>query len=311
MITSEEAPIVCIIIVTFNGEDWIGNCLKTLKMSSGVELNIIVVDNASTDNTLQIITTFHKDVILLEQKQNLGFGRANNIGIKYAIEILGVENIFLLNQDTTIEDENSLRRLIKVLNTNPSYGIISPIHLNDFGSDFDYMFKDYVISVPALSEFNKTFFASKEEIFEVPFINAAAWLLKGETIKCVGLFNPIFPHYGEDNDYINRIHKLGKKVGVTTAGTIRHLRFERSLTHKKTTFAKDVQRQYIVALIMLNNVSYNFTRALKIFIRYQLAVLFDSIRKYNWRQMKIICSVLLKVTLNFPSILSNRSHRLP
>lgn len=82
-----------IIIVSYNGMPWLEKCLK----SCG-KFPVIIVDNSSTDETVSFVEDNFPNVILLRQALNLGFGQANNIGIRYALDI-GAENVFLLNQD--------------------------------------------------------------------------------------------------------------------------------------------------------------------------------------------------------------------
>ena len=105
-------PEVYVVIVTCNGEKWVENCFDSLKNSS-YPVETIVVDNSSTDNTVPRIKKAYSDVILIESDINLGFGRANNIGIKYALENQA-DYVFLLNQDAWIEKETIEKMLTKV-----------------------------------------------------------------------------------------------------------------------------------------------------------------------------------------------------
>ena len=88
---------VLVIIVSFNGEDWIEQCLNSLAQSR-IPLQILVIDNASTDRTIEIITNKFCTVKLLQNKENIGFGSANNQGFYIALE-RKVDYLFLLNQD--------------------------------------------------------------------------------------------------------------------------------------------------------------------------------------------------------------------
>src|SRR5690554_3011962 len=108
----------CIVIVTFNALPYIQECLDSCKGS-----NIVVVDNASTDKTVTYIQTNFPHVQLFPQKQNLGFGQANNLGIRFALNN-GADYVFLLNQDAYLE-EGCLETLLEVHRQNPNYGILS------------------------------------------------------------------------------------------------------------------------------------------------------------------------------------------
>jgi len=88
---------VSVIIVSYNFEQWIDRCLGSLRRSTS-PISVIVVDNGSKDKTTQIIEKNYPEVHLIKTGANLGFGKANNIGIRYAME-QGADYFFLLNQD--------------------------------------------------------------------------------------------------------------------------------------------------------------------------------------------------------------------
>ena len=75
---------IAVVIVTFNGEIWIKKNLNSL-LNSNYPIEIIIVDNASTDKTINIIKEF-SSIELIQNKNNLGFGKANNIGIDFALK---------------------------------------------------------------------------------------------------------------------------------------------------------------------------------------------------------------------------------
>jgi len=121
---------VYVVIVTFNGMNWIGNCLNSVFHSS-IPLKVVIVDNNSRDETVSFIKNNYPEITLLEQHKNLGFGAGNNIGISYALKN-GVDYVFLLNQDVYIQ-ENTIKKLIEVYNNNKEFGILSPVHSNGSG----------------------------------------------------------------------------------------------------------------------------------------------------------------------------------
>src|SRR4051794_15030332 len=128
---------VFVIIVTYNAVRWIDRCFGNLKKSP-IPLYIIAVDNNSTDNTLQVLASDYPEVELYDCKKNLGFGKANNIGIRMAMD-RGADYIFLLNQDAWLAPQ-AIEGLIAIHKTRPDFGIISPIHLNGSGTALDFRF---------------------------------------------------------------------------------------------------------------------------------------------------------------------------
>jgi|TARA_B110000091_G_scaffold211656_1_gene256734 GT2 family glycosyltransferase len=210
--------IVHVVIVTYNGMNWLKNCLDSV-LNSSIPLKVVVVDNNSSDSTVSFIKNNYSEIVLVAQTTNLGFGAANNLGISYALNNSS-DFIFLLNQDTFLYPE-TIERLIEVSLKNKEFGVISPIHLNGLGNDFDLNFLNYMQkNTKILFEAFKNNFS--KSIYEVPFVNAAAWLLPRKTIETVGGFDPLFFHYGEDDNYCQRIlfHKF--KVGVVPGTYINH-----------------------------------------------------------------------------------------
>ena len=122
------------IIVTFNGDRWIKDTIQSL-LKSKYSCSIVVIDNGSSDKTLEILSGF-KEIKLIDNHLNLGFGQANNIGIEYS-QKKNADYIFLLNQDAKVE-ENTISDLVNVLEKNKDFGIISPLHYNGKGDNYDF-----------------------------------------------------------------------------------------------------------------------------------------------------------------------------
>lgn len=237
------------ILVTYNGEKWIRKCLTTVTESS-VATNIIVVDNNSKDNTLNIIEKEFPDVVLLRQTINLGFGAANNIGISYALR-QGADYVFLLNQDAYLE-KDTIEKLMEVHKKNDDFGLLSPIHLNGKGDKLDQNFSHY-INYNANPDFYSDFVLKKPLpiVYKVPFVNAAGWLISKNCLETVGGFDPVFFHYGEDVNYCQRLKYHGFKIGVVPQVFLKHDRetriFKQELDGEKGIFSKqerEVKMEY-------------------------------------------------------------------
>ena len=99
------------------------------------------IDNASQDRTVSLIESRYPEVRLIKSKENLGFGRANNIGMKIALKE-GYDAVFLLNQDAWI-DAKVLGELSELSRSHPRYGILSPIHLTGSGEKLEQGFAGY------------------------------------------------------------------------------------------------------------------------------------------------------------------------
>jgi GT2 family glycosyltransferase len=204
-----------IIIVTYNVITWLHKCLK-----SCFHYSIIIVDNASTDETVSFIEANYPDITLLKQQKNLGFGKANNLGISYALKN-GCDYVFLLNQDAYLE-KGAIERMIAIHKNNFGYGILSPMHLDGKGDKLDKKFSNYLRFDANNFIFRDAFKNKLNEIYPIHFVNAAAWLLPKETLQKIGGFDPIFSHYGEDDNYCQRALYHNLKIGVIPKAFVKH-----------------------------------------------------------------------------------------
>lgn len=211
---------IYVVIVTYNGMKWINKCLQDV-LRSDLKIRIILVDNCSTDETANFVRNNYPDIELIQTNENLGFGRANNIGIKEAIKN-NADYVFLLNQDGYVE-KDTISKLITFHINHPEYGVLSPQQKNGNGTELDKKFKNIVLRQCV----NNTFQESGRTVHDVSFVMAAFWLISADCLMKVGVFDPIFFHYGEDGDYLSRVRFHGFKIGVVMDSIAYHDRQER------------------------------------------------------------------------------------
>ena len=204
------------VVVTYNAMTWIDRCLQSLSNSS-IAVLPIVIDNNSQDGTVNHIAHCYPHVILCSQNENRGFGQANNIGLEYAIKN-GADYVLLLNQDAWIS-RDMLEVLMRFADDKT---ILSPKHLNGLGTALDKNFQTFLLR--NLSEqIVSTFLTNpQEKAYCVDFVNAACWLLPINLLLQVGGFNPLFSHYGEDNQYVQRVLSIGGHVKVIPSVSVWH-----------------------------------------------------------------------------------------
>ncbi|MDP5200688.1 glycosyltransferase family 2 protein [Flavobacterium sp. DG2-3] len=292
---------IFVIVVTFNGMQWIEDCLNSI-LNNAVSSHVIVIDNCSTDGTIEFIKLNFKSVLLIQQNKNLGFGAANNIGLNIALE-KGGEYFVLLNQDAYLK-EDTIGLLIEQMEANPEYGVLSPVHLNGKGNRIDLLFQTYV-NANNCKDFYSDLFLRKDlkNIYDVSFVNAAIWLLSKKTLQNVGGFNPYFFHYAEDNDYINRCRFKKLKVGIVPKSVALHDRdvSERTFTLKNFVNANDLKllnpnnawtvnkmlkfilKRSIVSILLLNksDLTYNLNYLVKTLKKYKRVKSLQQESMYN------------------------------
>lgn len=208
------------IIVTYNGMRWIKHCLDCLNEST-VKTDILIIDNMSTDGTLQFVKESYPDVECFPQERNLGFGQANNVGLRYALEH-GADYCLLLNQDAYLQPT----AIEQMLAQSDGKSLLSPLHLNGDGTRLDYMFRYTLRNAHNQMADDLLIRHKLEPRYEIGDVAAACWLMPVSIIKEIGGFNPLFFHYSEDNNYTQRMHYHGIKTWLVPHAFMCHDRKE-------------------------------------------------------------------------------------
>ena len=204
------SPELLVIIVTYNGMPWMARCIGSVR-SSSLPADILVIDNGSTDGTADWLRS--QGVETLEQPDNPGFGAANNIGLRYALE-RAYSYVYLLNQDAWVRPD-TFSRLIAAFRGHPEYGILSPVQYDGGGVQWDRNFARHCARALA---------SGNGDVAEVPFVMAAHWMLTRVCVCAVGGFSPAFRQYGEDDNYIDRARYFGFRTGVVREAGAIHAR---------------------------------------------------------------------------------------
>ncbi|MBU1074842.1 glycosyltransferase family 2 protein [Patescibacteria group bacterium] len=218
-----------IVIVTWNGERLIRDCLNSVYGQNKSDFGVIVVDNNSIDGTKEIIRESFKDVILIENDENLGFAAGNNVGIKKALS-LGTDYVCLLNQDTEVSN-NFAENCVKYLVENKKVGLASPIILftnsekiwfagsrifcgREILAHATTKIGEHTDKKISLSEFSNN--------SHVDWIPACALFVKKDVFEKIGLLDEKFFMYGEDVDFSLRAKIAGYELGIIDSTTIIH-----------------------------------------------------------------------------------------
>ena len=208
----DNFPLVYICVLNWNGYRDTKECLESLKKITYPNFKILVIDNGSTDNSVELLRKQCTDIEILENKKNLGFAEGNNRGIDYAIS-KGVDYILLLNNDT-ICDKDFLNRLVSLAETDKKIGIAGP-KIYYYGSKRIWFAGGKVI-FPIANTFHighrlkdrKKFTGVIEEDYQT----GCAILIKRQVVERLGNLDSVYRMYFEDVDYCMRARKTGYKV---------------------------------------------------------------------------------------------------
>lgn len=228
---------------------WAERCYNSLR-SSTIPCDILTIDNGSKDGTPQYIRTHFPEVEIIEQQENIGFGKANNLGLQKMLDE-GYDYAYLLNQDAWIFPD-TFEKLINAYNQCPEYGILSPMQVKADGKSFDDRFATNVIGIhqttrPLFSE--DFFFGRRHDVYEVSFVMAAHWFISRSCVTKVGGFSPTFFLYGEDDNYIKRAQFWQQKVGIVPSSLAIHDRADKDWDERKTIYIT----HYTMVLDSLSN----------------------------------------------------------
>ena len=227
------------IIVTYNAmwRGWIDHCLESLQKST-VPITAIVIDNLSTDGTREHVPQHYPDAVWLPQNKNLGFGQANNVGIRYALEH-DADYVLLLNQDAHLA-ENTLELMLE---QSDKESLLSPLQLNGDGNRLDFMFR--VRMRDAENSFFDDIAINKQlsSKYRMQAFPAACWLMPISIIKRIGGFNPLFYHYGEDDNYLHRVRYHHICIYMIPQAKMFHDRNEHG---NMTIFSKNLCRRLLL-----------------------------------------------------------------
>lgn len=283
---------ILVIIATYNAMQWVERCFNSLR-SSSVRPDVFVVDNGSTDGTQAYIQEHYPEVMFLQSKENLGFGRANNLGLQYAVDH-NFDYVYLLNQDAWILPD-TLEELVEISRRHPEYGIISPLQMNP---DLYHIDTKYIRNTCSWSSnkdiLNDMYNCNLSELYPVVFVMAAHWFIPCSVLNTVGGFSPSFQHYGEDKNYIDRVKWKNLKIGIAPRIKVVHDRGGRVDSKKKKLLFK-----YTNNIAYLSNPDVSILHSLYTVIR------------YTFRNAKELRSVkpfwdLMRIIGHFGGIINNR-----
>lgn len=261
---------------------WYDKCFSSLREST-IPVQIIVVDNTPGDDDANYIREHYPEIHLIKTEENLGFGKANNLGMRYALDH-GCDYVFLLNQDTWLIEHDLFSKLIDIAEQHSEYGIISPMHVFPDGETINMVLENATntTSIALCTDLYKN---DLKLIYDTNYINAAAWLLPRKTLKIVGGFDPIYQHYEEDDDYINRVIFHNLKIGLCPHLKIVHDHQTMTNPFEKS---KEYYHHYQELLVALTNPNQDNTtyRYMRYFFRKYLFALirFNFFETKHWRK---------------------------
>jgi len=216
-------PSVSVILVNWNGRNDTLECLHSLAKVSYAPMHIIMVDNASADDSVDAVKREFPSVEMIPNKTNLRFAGGNNIGIKHALE-RGSDYILLLNNDTTVDAE-FLTELVKAADADPGIGMVgAKIYYYDdpkriwFAGGRIEWWKGWISHIGLREEDRGQYDTARA----VDYITGCCLLVKRPVIEKIGNLDEQFFMYGEDVDWCLRVCKAGFRLVYEPKAKIWH-----------------------------------------------------------------------------------------
>ena len=255
---------VLVIVVTYNGMRWLDRSLGSVY----ADADLYVFDNDSADGSADYVEAHYPQAKLVRSADNLGFSKPNNLGFSYAIE-KGYEYVYLLNQDAWLE-VGALEKLVAASRSNPGFGVLSPMQMTAGFQDLDYQFSKIVSGISEGRSGNGT------GLLEVKRVMAAHWLIPVSVIKRIGPFEEdLFPHWGQDDEWCNRLHFFGLKIGVVPGARAVHDR-----AWREEPLEKLARRNYYMgSLVCLCDCNKS------VFGAFLFTVLFTFVKAFKYRSL--------------------------
>ncbi len=257
---------VGIVILNWNTRDYLKRCLETVLASEGdFTYRVVVVDNASIDDSADMVRRTFPDVELVVSDTNGGYSSGNNLGLR-ALGLRGAGDVtadapryaLLLNPDTEVPPD-ALYNMMRFMDARPDAGVAGPkLALEDGSLDLACRrsFPTPMVSLYRFSGLSKLFpqsprfgrynmtFADPDQEIEVDSVVGAYMQVRREAIQAVGLLDESFFMYGEDLDWAYRIKKAGWKVFYHPQVVVKHVKRAASRKSRKAQF--EFQRAMLI-----------------------------------------------------------------
>lgn len=211
-----DNPKVSIIVVNWNAEKYIENCIESLENQQYHDYEIILVDNASTDTSVKLVEKKFPRVRIIKNKENLGFAQGNNVGFKYAKGDI----IALFNPDA-VADKFWLSELVLLLQSSKNIGAVTGkmYYLGDeYGKNAVFCTWSKIDEKTAMP-YN---FHNDEKESKVDYLSGGAMIVKKEVIEKIGNLDPEYFIFFEETDWCARMIRAGYDLVYTPNAKVWH-----------------------------------------------------------------------------------------
>lgn len=213
-------PFVCVIVLNYNGKNHLQTCLPSLESQTYSNYSVIVCDNASVDGSADYVKINFPSITIVQNKENFGFAKGNNIAMKFALE-KGADYLLLLNNDT-IAEKDIIDKLVTTAESDKKIGIVGPkiFDIRNRNLIHEMGMRCDKFGFPAA--INSEEVKDKGSVSEAFYVSGCAMMIKQEVLRKIGFFDEAYFMFSEDLDLCWRAQLAGYTVVVNKAAKIYH-----------------------------------------------------------------------------------------
>lgn len=214
---------VAVVTVNWNGWRETRGCVEALRESRGADWHLLVIDNASTDDSLARLSDLDNDATLIASPVNGGWTGGNNLGVERALAA-GYRWILILNNDAFVEPD-TIAGLLEAARAAGPEAIVGPVHLTGDGGAYDFVgtTANPRTGFPLWRGTTDAEVARLPDLIATWTIKGAGVLVRAEQFARLGLFDDAFYLNFDETDWCFRARKAGYRLFMVKAARIRHL----------------------------------------------------------------------------------------
>lgn len=222
-----EKTKISIILVTRNSKSVLFNCLKSLDnndiITSSQNAQWIIVDNASSDGSIEEAVKLYPNINIIKNNDNLGFAKACN----QAVKISNADYLLFINTDTEIQ-QNAISKLYDCITGDQSIGVVGPRLIRKNGTIQKSAYPEATLFTEIFKPLVKLYVSIKENLYSlnkpnvVQSLRGACFIVGRNTMEKAGLFDERYFFYLEETDLFRRIKLNGKKICYLPSSQVYH-----------------------------------------------------------------------------------------
>jgi GT2 family glycosyltransferase len=249
MPTSDK--LIGLMVLNQNGKQWLAPLFESIRRNGYPNIRIYLVDNASTDGSVECILREHSDVTVIRMPQNMGYSMAYNLAMPYAFA-QGCEWVIWVNNDILLEP-GCLLEMARVAGSDPDIGVVGPAFISwDTDEPNYYMIGNHPGLIPAMK-------ARSAIPVDVSWVEGSLLMVSRSTVETAGSLDPRFFMFWEEAEFCRRVRYSGRRVVLAPGAWARH--YGGTTDSKKS---KGTRRDWLLArnyhIYKLTDPNRSFTR---------------------------------------------------